>query len=53
MPGTLAASGDHYSATAPIPIGTLSPGDYVVRAMVGAAGGPSTRVERTLRKVVE
>ena len=53
MPGTLAASGDHYSATAPIPIGTLSPGDYIVRAAVGVAGGPSTRVERTLRKVVE
>ena len=24
MPGTLAVAGDHYSATAPIPIGTLS-----------------------------
>ena len=34
MPGTLAASGEHYSATAPIPIGTLSPGDYIVRATV-------------------
>jgi hypothetical protein len=53
MAGTIAAAGDHYSATAPIPIGTLSPGDYIVRAMVGVAGGPSTRVERTLRKVVE
>ena len=53
MPGTLAAVGDHYSATAPIPIGNLSPGDYVVRATVGAVGEASTRVERTLRKVVE
>jgi VWFA-related protein len=53
MPGTLSAVGDHYSATAPIPIGTLSPGDYIVRATVGAVGEPSTRVERTLRKVVE
>ena len=53
MPGTLAVAGDHYSATAPIPIGTLSPGDYIVRAMVGVAGGPSTRVERTLRKIDE
>jgi hypothetical protein len=53
MPGTLAVAGDHYSATAPIPIGTLSPGDYIVRAMVGVAGGPSTRVERTLRKIIE
>ena len=50
MPGTLAASGDHYTATAPIPIGTLSPGDYIVRATVGVAGGPSTRVERTLQE---
>ena len=53
MPGTIAASGDHYSATAPIPIGTLSPGDYIVRATVGVVGEASTRVERTLRKVVE
>ena len=35
MPGMLAVAGDHYSATAPIPIGTLSPGDYIVRAVVG------------------
>jgi hypothetical protein len=53
MPGTIAAAGDHYSATAPMPIGTLSPGDYIVRATVGVAGGPSTRVERTLRKIAE
>jgi hypothetical protein len=53
MPGTLAAAGDHYSATAPIPIGGLSPGDYIVRATVGVAGEASTRAERTLRKVVE
>ena len=39
MPGTIAAAGDHYSATAPIPIGTLSPGDYIVRATVGCGGG--------------
>ena len=53
MPGTMAAAGDHYSVTAPIPIGNLSPGDYIVRATVGAVGEPATRVERTLRKVIE
>ena len=52
VPGALAATGDHHSATAAIPIGALSPGDYVVRATIGIAGQPSTRVERTLRKVV-
>jgi len=53
MPGTMAAVGDRYSVTAPIPIGNLSPGDYIVRAIVGAVGEPATRVERTLRKVIE
>jgi len=53
MPGTMAAAGDRYSVTAPIPIGNLSPGDYIVRATVGAVGEPATRVERTLRKVIE
>ena len=53
VPGTLAAAGDHHSATAAIPIGALSPGDYIVRATVGIVGQPATRVERTLRKVVD
>jgi VWFA-related protein len=52
VPGALAAVGDHHSATAAIPIGGLSPGDYIVRATVGSAGEATTRVERTLRKVV-
>jgi hypothetical protein len=26
---------------------------YIARAMVGVAGGPATRVDRTLRKVIE
>ncbi len=51
VPGALAAAGDHHSATAAIPIGALTPGDYIVRATVGIAGQPATRVERTLRKV--
>ena len=51
-PGTLAAAGDHHSASAAIPIGGLSPGDYVVRATIGATGEAATRVERTLRKVI-
>jgi hypothetical protein len=52
VPGALAAAGAHHSATAAIPIGALTPGDYVVRATIGIAGQPATRVERTLRKVV-
>jgi VWFA-related protein len=52
VPGALAAAGDHHSATAAIPIGALSPGDYIVRATIGIVGQPATRVERTLRKVV-
>jgi VWFA-related protein len=53
VPGTLAAAGDHHSATAAVPIGALTPGDYIVRATVGIAGQPATRVERTLRKSVQ
>jgi VWFA-related protein len=48
--GVLAATGDHHSATAAFPIGSLPPGDYCVRAIVGATGEAATRVERTLRK---
>jgi hypothetical protein len=53
VPGALSAVGDHHSATGGLPIGALSPGDYIVRANVGVVGQPFTRVERTLRKVVE
>ncbi len=38
-------------ATGVVPIGTLPPGDYVVRAMIGLEGHAMTRVTRTLRKV--
>ena len=40
-----------FGVTAKIPIAALAAGDYVVRAMVGAAGQPSIRVIRTLKKV--
>lgn len=53
VPGTIGAAGDRHSATAAIPIGALTPGDYIVRATVGIVGQPATRVERTLRKSVE
>lgn len=53
MPGALSATGDHHSVTAALPIAALSPGDYIVRANVGVVGQAFTRVERTLRKVVE
>ena len=38
-----------HTATAAIPVGALTPGDYVVRATV-SAGGQSARIIRTLRK---
>ena len=50
VPGALAATGDHHSVTAAVPIGALPPGDYIVRATVGATGEAATRAERTLRK---
>jgi hypothetical protein len=46
-----AAGTNRYAATGVIPIGALKPGDYVVRAMVGIEGQPTTRVTRTLRKI--
>lgn len=45
------AAEGRYIATAAVPIGSLSPGDYVVRAVVGLEGQAPTRVVRTLRKV--
>jgi VWFA-related protein len=52
LPLALEAAGpNRYIATGVVPIGTLSPGDYVVRAMVGLEGQPMTRVTRTLRKI--
>ena len=52
LPLALEATGENrYVATGVVPIGTLPPGDYVVRVMVGIEGQPMTRVVRTLRKV--
>jgi hypothetical protein len=39
-----------YSARGAIPVAALAPGDYAVRAVIGAEGQPPTRVVRTLRK---
>jgi hypothetical protein len=41
---------NRYMATGALPIGTLAPGDYIVRAQIGLEGQPATRVIRTLRK---
>jgi VWFA-related protein len=52
LPLAIESAGEHrYVATGVVPIGTLPPGDYVVRAMVGLEGQAMTRVTRTLRKV--
>ncbi|MEO6223165.1 MAG: hypothetical protein ABIP90_07925, partial [Vicinamibacterales bacterium] len=42
---------DRFIATAALPIGGLTPGDYVVRATVAADGKAGGRVLRALRKV--
>lgn len=39
-----------FTATGPIPLASLPPGDYVVRAIVGSEGKPAGRVVATLRK---
>ena len=41
---------DLFRVIAPINLGTLPPGDYIVRAIVGLDGQPSGRIVRTLRK---
>jgi VWFA-related protein len=41
---------DRFNATAQIPMGSLAPGDYIVRAIVGVEGRPEGRIMRTLRK---
>ena len=52
LPLSIARTGEsRYTATGALPIGSLPPGDYVVRAMVGVQGQAMTRVVRTLRKV--
>jgi hypothetical protein len=52
IPGALAATSEEgrFTATATIPVGALSPGDYVIRAVVGVVGQPQGRVVRTLHK---
>ncbi len=53
LPGAFAATNepDKFLVTAALPVGALPPGDYVVRATVGAQDQPAGRVVRTLRKV--
>ncbi len=51
LPMAIEAAGEaRYTATGAVPIGSLPPGDYVVRAMIGIDGQAITRVVRTLRK---
>ena len=45
------AEPDRFIAVATIPIGALSPGDFVARAVVEMQGQPAGRVLRTFRKV--
>lgn len=42
---------DRFMLTATLPLGSLEPGDYLVRAVIGVQGQPEGRVVRTLRKV--
>ena len=51
--GTFASTTDpdRFIVTAALPIGALTPGDYVVRATVAAQGKAGGRVLRALRKV--
>lgn len=44
------AGPNRYTARGALPLATLPPGDYIVRAMVAVQGHPTTRVIRTLRK---
>jgi hypothetical protein len=50
--GVLAPTNEEgkFDVTGTISVGALSPGDYVVRAIVAAAGQPEARVLRTLHK---
>lgn len=51
VPLAIEATGpNRYVSKGAVPIGSLLPGDYVVRALVAADGHPMTRVVRTLRK---
>ena len=44
---------DKFALNAKIPLGKLPPGDYVIRAIVGAEGHPEGRVLKTVRKVAK
>jgi hypothetical protein len=50
--GVLAPTAEEgkFDVTGTIPVGALAPGDYVVRAIIAAAGQPEARVLRTLHK---
>jgi len=52
VPGVVSATNedDKFLVNAAIPIGTLAPGDYIVRAIIGLEGSPAERVYRTFRK---
>lgn len=51
LPLALRPAGDrHYVASGALPIGSLPPGDYAVRALVGLEGHAIARIVRTLRK---
>ena len=53
VPGTISPTSDEdrFTVTGAISVGMLPPGDYVIRAIVGAQGKPSGRVSRTLHKI--
>jgi hypothetical protein len=42
---------DRFTASGSFPLGSLQPGDYIVRAKVGLQGQPPGQVVRTLRKI--
>jgi len=48
--GRTTSEPDKFLLTGDLPIGSLAPGDYVVRAIVGLQGQPEGTVLRTLRK---
>jgi len=52
VPGAIALTKDaeRRRATGVVPIGQLSPGDYVLRAVVSLDGQPIATLARTLRK---
>lgn len=51
LPLSIEAAGpNRYTARGALPLASLAPGDYIVRAIVGVQGHPPTRVVRTLRK---